>query len=404
MISGCSKTSEPSNELTGSVSPFVMDETVRNQLSAVMGQWVQSDEPLALFEDQDGKLVEVGTLAAHQKVSLDSVESVENAYLPLRNSAFYLDGTQVQKADFNKRYNNHLIPFNESVKTVDHHSLLDKDGNIVVTLYQSGTYPIYVKDEDRLGVLFQEKLVYLNNDEIETTFENENTNQLSAESIPVLMYHFFYDESVGQKRKDGNYVEANELREQLAALKEGEWVSLTMQELELVLKKKALAPLNSFVMTIDDGDPSVYEIAYPIIKESGYNAVLFLITGWLDEQLPFSFIEMREDGLELQSHSFLMHQGGCKGLGHGGRLLCVDQEEGIKDTIQSMDYVDGGFVYCYPFGDVNDHAIEILKESGIRLAFTTEYGKVQAGMDLYRLPRIRVTGGAGLERFMRGLN
>lgn len=128
------------------------------------------------------------------------------------------------------------------------------------------------------------------------------------------------------------------------------------------------------------------------------------IIGWAGETLPFEMIQMREDGLELQSHSFLMHQSGCPGMGHGGRLLCVDTETGIADTIQSLEYVDGGFVYCYPFGDVNDHAVEILKQSNVRLAFTTEYGKVHAGQDRYRLPRIRVTGGAGLEQFMRSLD
>ncbi|NCB32567.1 MAG: hypothetical protein EOM64_01575 [Erysipelotrichia bacterium] len=115
--------------------------------------------------------------------------------------------------------------------------------------------------------------------------------------------------------------------------------------------------------------------------------------------MPYDLWEMREDGIELQSHSFLMHQGGCSGQGHGGRLLCTDYETGVADTKQSFDYLDGGFVYCYPFGDVNDSAETIIRDAGAKLAFTTEHGKIDPSMNPLRLPRIRIRGGESLEQF-----
>ena len=90
-------------------------------------------------------------------------------------------------------------------------------------------------------------------------------------------------------------------------------------------------------------------------------------------------------------------------MGHGGRLLCVDYNEGVNDTIMSFDYVDGGFVYCYPFGDYNDHAEQIIRDAGAKLAFTTEHGMIHPGMNLLELPRVRVIGGAGLDRFAGSL-
>ena len=113
--------------------------------------------------------------------------------------------------------------------------------------------------------------------------------------------------------------------------------------------------------------------------------------------------EMREAGLELQSHGFLTHQGGCPGMGYGGRILCMDYNEGVQDTIMSFDYVDGGFVYCYPFGDVNEHAKQILRDAGALMAFTTEPGIIYRGMDILELPRVRVIGGNGLATFAGSL-
>ena len=261
---------------------------------------------------------------------------------------------------------------------------------------------MYAQKDGAYGVELQGRIVWVDSAQVEETIARSDSGGPAATSLPVLMYHFFYSEAEGQSRENVNFVEVEEFRGQLQALQDRGYVALTMREVEMMMKGWADVPEKSVAITIDDGDPTVYQYAYPVLKDFGYNATLFLITGWMNPQLPYEFFQMREDGLELQSHSFLMHQGGCK-AGHGGRILCVDHDEGVADTRQSLEYVDGGFVYCYPFGDVNDHAVEILQEAGVQLAFTTEYGKIKPGMDLYRLPRIRVTGGAGLDRFIKSI-
>lgn len=402
---GCSDSShqadKPKEEITVSKP---MDEATLSQLENIVGQRAEATIVTSLYRFVDGKMQEVAQLQPQQMVMLEEVDHIDSIYLPIEGTDWFVDGTQLEKSGFSRKLQNHLIPYNETITTTIPYELKTEDGKLAFIGNEASEFAIYVKEENRTGILFQQQIFYLDNAQIASRKESQNTDVVAAKDIPVLMYHFFYNEDLGETRKDVNYVEVKEFQEQLDTLKENNYVSLTMKELYLVLSNQAQVPEKSFVITIDDGDPSVYTNAYPIIKESGYNATLFLITGWLPGQIPFSFIEMREEGLELQSHSFLMHQGGCKGMGHGGRLLCTDEQTGVQDTIQSLEYVDGGFVYCYPFGDVNDNAIQILKESGVLLAFTTEYGKVHAGSDFYRLPRIRVSGGAGIDRFMNGLN
>ena len=370
------------------------------------GRKVVAENGVTLLADKGHGYEEIAQIAAGFQFHLEKIEQIpDDGVLPV--DAFTSDSypvvvrsEDIEPVDGWLYPVNHLLPMNFSVTLKQDTVLSDDQGDPVMTLKQPMAAEIFARKGDRIGIEFQGSILWADVDQATDVTQQEDLQ--GADEIPVLMYHFFYDESKGEKRKDVNFVEVNEFREQLQALQDEGYSVLTMQEVEMMMNGWAKVPERSVAITIDDGDPTVYQYAYPVLQEFGMNAVLFLISGWMEPTLPYEFIEMRENGLELQSHSFLMHQGGCK-AGHGGRLLCVDHDEGVQDTIRSLDYVDGGTVYCYPFGDVNDSAVKILQDSGVHMAFTTEYGKIRPGMDLYRLPRIRVSGGAGLNRFIHNL-
>ena len=180
-------------------------------------------------------------------------------------------------------------------------------------------------------------------------------------------------------------------------------MTLRMQDVENFLDGKVQLPKNSVSITIDDGTASIYKYAYPLLKKYGNSATLFLIGNHLkDDKLPQSFQEMKQNGMELQSHSYGMHTGGCEG-GHGGALRCVAHDEGVTDTEKSFSIIGGGNVYCYPYGDVTDSALQIMKDAGVHMAFTTNYGKIEPGMDKLQLPRVRIFGDADIQQFIYSL-
>ena len=104
-----------------------------------------------------------------------------------------------------------------------------------------------------------------------------------------------------------------------------------------------------------DGTASIYKYAYPLLKKYGDSATLFLIGNHLkDDKLPQSFQEMKQNGMELQSHSYGMHTGGCEG-GHGGALRCVAHDEGVAEMcIRDSSRVERGI----------RHAIEVAWNRG----------------------------------------
>jgi len=287
------------------------------------------------------------------------------------------------------------IPFDAYAITKADATLYDTNGIPQYTLHDSFEAQIWIKGEQFYTVEYYERFYQLAIDQIEqfkatTAPPPENL----ASDVPVLMYHFFYSKANGEKPSDNNWLEVGQFEEQLAYLKDNGYVTLHMIDLERFLKGEVQLDDKTLVITIDDGDPTVYKYAYPLLQQYDMIATTFLVTSWY-----WWDIDNRIDPhIELQSHSNDMHQGGCTGQ-HGGLILCIDTAKGVEDLKQSTAYTYGAWVFAYPFGDFNDHAKEILRLADFRLAFTTVYGTVKPGMDLLELPRVRISNEDSLSAF-----
>lgn len=363
---------------------------------------VKQDTPFYLRNEDE--LIEIGVIRKDTYLDIGN-ETYQNK-LRIQDSSYYVDGEAIEESGRWFQHHNHLLGLQQEIITRNPYRMELQNGNEVITMDSEDTYEIYVlpsEEDPRYGIYFLNEIYYIPEEDIQTI---SNTmpipKEAYAKDIPVLMYHFFYDDAVTKDRPDTNYVEQQEFDEQLSTLANDGYQSLTMREVLYFMQNRAFVPEKSFALTIDDGDSSVYEYGFPIIKKYDMNATLFLICAWEEPTLSWQNWQMREEGIELQSHSFDMHQGGCD-IGHGGRLLCVEHDKGVEDTRMAFDYVDGGFVYCYPFGDVNEHAMEIIQEGGAKLAFTTEFGKINPTMNPLKLPRIRVIGGRDITFFMKNI-
>lgn len=147
------------------------------------------------------------------------------------------------------------------------------------------------------------------------------------------------------------------------------------------------------LVTIDDGDPSVAEVALPILRRHGVPAVLFTLAGRPDGFRVLEDVELRrlsEAGIEIGSHS-LTHRS----------MARLPQEEAVRearDSRRRLEDLLGRRVtaFAYPFGtraDYSEATAEILRQAGYDLAFTSQHGAVRAGMDPLVLPRVKVESG-----------
>ena len=213
--------------------------------------------------------------------------------------------------------------------------------------------------------------------------------------LPVLMYHHF-DESVSAD----TVVSPQRFREQMTALKGAGYTTVTLQQVLDFVDHGVPLPEKAILITMDDGYTSNLTVAAPVLEELGMCATVFVIGIYEGETISvhsgnplypqrFSYeeaMEWVEKGvLELQSHTFDMHQ--LAGDGFSGRngILPLDQETKAEyraalladaQAFQEKREVHGIesplFALAYPYGYFSDLADEILRAAGFRMTFTVQ--------------------------------
>ena len=256
-----------------------------------------------------------------------------------------------------------------------------------------GEYTLTYTLETENGTISKERKVKV------LEYDGEN-----ASFVPVLMYHYFYDDEANETGVDGNYLAKTDFIKQLEYLKENNYYYPTMSELKKYLDGEIKLPPKSIILTMDDGAESNYRIAYPLAVSYKIPIVWFVVTSWTNPNLPYQQEIINSGYVSMESHTHDMHKAGCSGMGHGGYFQCVSKEEGINDLTTSKEMLKTAISLAYPFGDYNDSTKEMLKEAGYDLAFTTEWGVVRPGMDQYALPRIRISAGNSLQTFIESIS
>jgi biotin operon repressor len=122
------------------------------------------------------------------------------------------------------------------------------------------------------------------------------------QTVPVLSYHQF-SETVTNKMT----VSRSAFEEQMKFLKDDGYHVITIDDLLDFLDFKKQVPKKSVVITIDDGWRSMYDIAFPILKQYGYPATLFVYTDLITgsyKTLSWDLIQkMAESGIDIQCHT-----------------------------------------------------------------------------------------------------
>lgn len=224
-----------------------------------------------------------------------------------------------------------------------------------------------------------------------------------TDGISVFMYHYFYDDTAGEVGEDNNYICKTYFDQELAYLKENDYYFPNMKEIRKYVDGELDLPEKSVVITMDDGHADNYTIAYPLAVKNKVPITMFVVTSWTDVSQPLQQ-EMKNTGYVIfQSHTHDMHQAGCSGQGHGGLFQCISYEDGIADLTKSKEALGNSDSVAYPFGDYSDSTIQIMKDAGFSLGFTTENGQIHIGDDPYKLSRMRINGDISLDTFISQL-
>jgi peptidoglycan/xylan/chitin deacetylase (PgdA/CDA1 family) len=218
-------------------------------------------------------------------------------------------------------------------------------------------------------------------------------------SLPILTFHSL------DERRSLISLSPGVFRRVLKELHESGVRTLKLSEAVESLRNGAPLPPSSFVITFDDGYRSVYEVAYPILRDLGMSAIVYLTVGTkaavgrlpsLEGQPMLSWgeiREMRQNGIDFGAHT-------CTHPDLTGLSDALVEAE-VRDSKDIIEHALGRPVssFAYPFGRYDRRVRDVVRRH-FTSACSDTLGLATARSDPYGLERVD-TYYLGTERLLR---
>ncbi len=209
--------------------------------------------------------------------------------------------------------------------------------------------------------------------------------ELTAQSVPVFVYHRF-----GDDRYPATNISLNVFEAHLAYLAENDFSALTLSD---ALKKMDAGnlPEKPVVLTVDDGYLTFYENAMPLLKKYDMPATLFVNTVYVgggDFMSWKQLEEARKAGVEIGNHShnhphFLNEEAPLK-------LLEQDVEKAQSLFEEHLNFRPA--LFSYPYGEYNADMQKKAKAMGFEAATAQRSGVMHKQGERFAIPRFPMGG------------
>lgn len=202
---------------------------------------------------------------------------------------------------------------------------------------------------------------------------------------PVLMYH-----RVNEPGNESEItVRPENFEKQMEFLKLHRYRVVPLETLVEALKRGKGVPSKTVAITFDDGTLDNIRHAFPVLRQMGFPATVFMITdnigrpGWLSEE----DLKVLDDGkVSIGSHT-----------AHHAFLPELSPSEAERELTESKKRLESILghevtLFSYPAGGTTPQVEELVKKAGYAGAVTTNYASERR--DPYAIRRIKI-GDAG---------
>jgi peptidoglycan/xylan/chitin deacetylase (PgdA/CDA1 family) len=200
-------------------------------------------------------------------------------------------------------------------------------------------------------------------------------------------------------------------REQLRYLNEAGYYSITLDEWRVARELRKPIPGKPVIITFDDGYADFMDFAWPLLKEYGFSATVFLVSNeigrtndwdkYYGEVLPLldwpDILPLQKEGIEFGSHS--ANHPHLTGIS----LSEIVKEASISRTVLQEKLGKPIHSFAYPYGS-NDRVIQhLVGACGYMYGLTVTSRRCEFNDPLLALPRIGISGSDDLQRFIQKL-
>lgn len=222
--------------------------------------------------------------------------------------------------------------------------------------------------------------------------------------IPVLVYH-----NLGPEAKGRLTIAARGFEAQMRYLKAQGYRVVSLRELVEFNSLGRQLPRKSVVLTFDDGYKAFLQYAYPVLKELGFTATLFVYTdyvgagrnalGWDDLR------RLGQEGFQIEAHSKshedLRQRPDESDTDYARRMQA---ELAYPQTLFQRHLGRSSQILAYPYGKADDRLIQKVKEYGYLAGFTVLRQGNASFVQPLALHRSQIYSEMSLEEFAKNLN
>jgi peptidoglycan/xylan/chitin deacetylase (PgdA/CDA1 family) len=226
-----------------------------------------------------------------------------------------------------------------------------------------------------------------------------------TERLPILMYHGVGDDAVPEQRR--YQMRVKDFADQVKWLAENGFRSASLDEWRRARARHLPLDGKRVMFTFDDGFRNFREKAWPILRDHGFGALMFVPSGhvggrsdWDDglwQPVPLldwdEIAELQAQGVEFGSHT----------RSHA-LLTGLSPDEVVSELMrdkQELEHRLGIPVesVAYPYGAVDSCVVSLAATCGFVHGLTCAGRAAERGDRLLALPRLEVDGRRGLQWF-----
>lgn len=366
-----------------------------------------------VFDNRSGKLVKVGELYKGQVFKMIRLYGENWIEIQYSDRTAYIARVKAKEANGSQivNENKYYTPLGDLIKLSGDTTVFDNStGSLIpfANVSKNTIYPILSRYGNwykidvggRIGFIHKNNAVLL-------TQKMKTTN---AAKVPVLMYHHLLQKKENIFPNNNVILNVENFKEQLNYLSKNGFQTVSLSDLEAYLRGEIKLKEKTILLTFDDGHKTNHLYALPLLKQYGYQAGAFIITGRITntpstfnpvglQSLSVPEINAMKSHFQIGSHTANMHS-----LSKNKSYVLVKKpSEVLNDFVISKKFLNTTY-FCYPFGQYTNETINLLKKAGYTSAYTTKTGYATTHTNRFEIPRFGIYPYTSIQEFIKIVN
>jgi peptidoglycan/xylan/chitin deacetylase (PgdA/CDA1 family) len=285
--------------------------------------------------------------------------------------------------------------------------------DFIVTFADKGDTPRslaarFLRDAGKAWMIedYNERTTFAGGDEVVIPRRPWSPAGVSAQGyqlVPVLVYHNLAPQARGRL-----VMAASTFAQQMRYLKSAGYRVVSLEALLAYVALGRQLPGRSVVLTFDDGYKSFLQYAYPILKQHGFTATLFIYTDYVGSSanaLDWDALRrVADEGFSIGAHS-KTHSDLRRRPGETAEAFAQRMQAELAQPLQLFRARLGREprVLAYPYGAHDEDVADKVQEYGYAAAFSVRREGNPSFAHPLRLHRSQIYADLALKDFVRNL-